>query len=55
MKYRAIVHENENGPGYWGEVPALPGCCSEGNSLQELEINLREAILGCLAVIQEDS
>lgn len=49
MKIRAIVHEAEEG-GFWAEVPAIPGCASQGETLDELLANLREAIEGCLAV-----
>jgi predicted RNase H-like HicB family nuclease len=47
MKVRAIVHEAEEG-GYWAEVPAIPGCATQGESLDELIRNLQEAIEGCL-------
>ena len=36
------------------EVPALPGCISEGGTREEALANIREAILGYLAVLQED-
>ena len=47
MKIKAVVHEAEEG-GLWAEVPALPGCASQGETLDELMQNLREAIEGCL-------
>ena len=40
--------------GYWGEVPALPGCYSQGETVDELLANLREAIAGVLEVMQEE-
>ena len=49
MKFKVIVHEAEEG-GYWGEVPAIPGCVSQGETLEELMANLHEAIEGCLSV-----
>lgn len=49
MNVRAVVHEAEEG-GYWAEVPALPGCATQGETLDELMANLREAIEGCLSV-----
>lgn len=49
MKIKAIVHEAEEG-GFWAEVPAIPGCVSQGETMDELIANLREAIEGCLAV-----
>lgn len=41
-KYTVIVHEEDGG--YWAEVPALPGCYTEADTLDELKENLREAI-----------
>ena len=41
-KYTVIVHEEAGG--YWAEVPALPGCYTEADTLDELKANLREAI-----------
>ena len=49
MKIKVVVHEAEEG-GFWGEVPAIPGCASQGETLEELTTNLHEAIEGCLAV-----
>jgi predicted RNase H-like HicB family nuclease len=49
MKLKAIVHKAEEG-GYWAEVPAVPGCVTQGETLAELRANLREAIEGCLSV-----
>ena len=49
MKIKVIVHEAEEG-GYWTEVPALPGCATEGDTWDELLANLYEAIEGCLSI-----
>jgi predicted RNase H-like HicB family nuclease len=49
MKLKVIVHDAEEG-GYWAEVPALPGCATQGDSFEELLQNLYEAVEGCLAV-----
>jgi predicted RNase H-like HicB family nuclease len=40
-----VIHEAEDG-GYWSEVPAIPGCATQGDTLEELLANLREAIQG---------
>jgi predicted RNase H-like HicB family nuclease len=48
MKIKVVVHEAEEG-GYWGEVPALPGCASQGQTVEELLSNLHEAIEGYLS------
>jgi predicted RNase H-like HicB family nuclease len=49
MKIKVVVHKAEEG-GYWAEVPAIPGCATQGESMEELLRNLREAIEGCLSV-----
>ena len=49
MKIKIIVHEAEEG-GFWAEVPAIPGCATQGETMDELLRNLREAIEGCLSV-----
>ena len=52
MKIRAIVHKAEEG-GYWAEVPSLPGCATQSETIEELDENLRDAIAGYLSVSQE--
>lgn len=49
MRLKVIVHEAEEG-GFWAEVPAIPGCATQGDSFEELLTNLYEAIEGCLSV-----
>lgn len=49
VKFRAIIHEAEEG-GYWAEVPALPGCATQGETYDELIRNLEEAIEGFLLI-----
>lgn len=44
MGYHAIVEKSEDG-GFWASVRELPGCYSEGATLDELRGNIREAIL----------
>jgi predicted RNase H-like HicB family nuclease len=43
MNVKIVVHESEEG-GFWAEVPALPGCASQGETMDELLANMREAI-----------
>jgi predicted RNase H-like HicB family nuclease len=53
LKIKVVVHEAEEG-GYWAEVPAIPGCASQGDTFEELMKNLHEAVEGCLSVdVQE--
>jgi predicted RNase H-like HicB family nuclease len=49
MKIKIVVHEAEEGS-FWAEVPAIPGCATQGDTMDELMQNLREAIEGCLSV-----
>ncbi|CCQ60720.1 type II toxin-antitoxin system HicB family antitoxin [Crocosphaera watsonii] len=49
MKVKVIIHEAEEG-GFWAEVPALPGCATQGDTCEELLQNLYEAIEGYLSV-----
>ncbi|MEW6491174.1 MAG: type II toxin-antitoxin system HicB family antitoxin [Cyanobacteriota bacterium] len=49
MKIRAIIHAAEEG-GYWAEVPALPGCITEGDTMEEVMANLKDVIEGWLDV-----
>ena len=52
MKLRVLVHPAEEG-GFWAEIPALPGCVSEGDTYEEMLINIREAAEGWLTVATE--
>lgn len=49
MRLKVIVHEAEEG-GYWAEVPAIPGCATQGETFEEMLGNLYEAVEGCLSV-----
>ncbi|MBW4445628.1 MAG: type II toxin-antitoxin system HicB family antitoxin [Spirirestis rafaelensis WJT71-NPBG6] len=49
MKLKVIIHEAEEG-GYWAEVPAIPGCATQGDTFEELLQNIYEAVEGCLSV-----
>jgi predicted RNase H-like HicB family nuclease len=49
MKLKVIVHPAEEG-GYGAEVPAIPGCATQGENMEELMENVQEAIEACLSV-----
>jgi len=53
MKLKVVVHEAEEG-GYWAEIPAIPGCATQGDTFDELLKNIYEAVEGCLSVDIED-
>ena len=43
MKYRVLIEQDEDGV-FVAEVPALPGCISQGNTRKEVLQNIQEAI-----------
>ena len=49
MKLKVVVHEAEEG-GCWAEVPAIPGCATEGDTFEELLQSRYETVEGCLSV-----
>jgi predicted RNase H-like HicB family nuclease len=42
-RYKVVIHDAEEG-GYWAEAPELPGCVTEADTFEELQVNIREAI-----------
>ena len=53
MNLHILVHLAEEG-GYWAEAPSIPGCVTQGDSLEVLLENMREAVAGCLSVNVRD-
>ncbi len=49
MKLKVIIHQAEEG-GFWAEIPALPGCVTQAETLEELLPNIYEAVAGWLSV-----
>lgn len=49
MKFKVVVHNAEEG-GCWAEVPAIPGCLTQGDTWEELLKNIYEAVEACLSV-----
>jgi len=47
MHVKIVVHEADEG-GFWAEVPALPGCVSQGETMEDLHANIHDAIQGWL-------
>jgi predicted RNase H-like HicB family nuclease len=54
MILKALIHSDESG-GYWAEVPSLPGCFTQGDTLEELKANIQEAIEGWLLAGEPDA
>lgn len=46
MRIEYIVHAEAGG--YWAEVPAIPGCVTDGRTLAEVRANIREAAQGAI-------
>jgi predicted RNase H-like HicB family nuclease len=53
MEYSVIVHKAEEG-GFWVEVAALPGCHSQGETVEEALENVKEAIAVYLEALREE-
>lgn len=49
MKLKVVVHEAEEG-GFWAHVPAIPGCATQGETIEELLANVKEAIVACRSI-----
>jgi predicted RNase H-like HicB family nuclease len=47
IKMKVLIHDAEEG-GYWAEVPSLPECATQGETIEELLSNLSEAVEGYL-------
>jgi len=54
LEYTVILHWDGEYNGYWAEVPALPGCVSQGKSREEALNNIKEAIELHLECLEED-
>lgn len=52
MKLQVVIEQDETGY-YVAEVPALPGCVSQGQTMTEAKANIKEAVTGWLAVMNE--
>jgi len=50
---QVVIYPGEDG--YWvAECPSLPGCVSQGKTKEEAMQNIKEAIRGYIAVLEED-
>ena len=54
MEYSILIHKAEEG-GFWSEVPALPGCFSQGETIEETIVNSKEAAELIISCLREDN
>ena len=54
MKFKVILEDAEEG-GYIVSCPALSGCHSQGDTIEDALENIKEAIIGCLNSLAEES
>ena len=52
MKLQVIIEKDETGY-YVAEVPALPGCVSQGETMAQAKANIKEAIIGWIKVMND--
>jgi predicted RNase H-like HicB family nuclease len=52
-RYTVLVEFDPEGPGYVVSVPALPGCFTQGNSVDEALVRAREAIAGHVTALRD--
>jgi len=53
MEYVLVIHAAEEG-GYWAEIPLLPGCYVQGESIEELLADAPDAIASHVEALRED-
>lgn len=53
MEYTILIHKAEEG-GLWAEEPSLPGCFSQGETVEETGENTKEAIELHISCSKED-
>ncbi len=53
MRFRVLIKPDIEDGGFNISCPALPGCHSQGDTLDEAMVNIREAIELCLEVLNE--
>jgi len=53
VKYSAVLHRDTEDGGYWVECPELPGCASQGDTVEEALSMIRDAIQGYTAAKNE--
>ncbi len=52
MKLKVLISEGEDGR-FVVECPSIPGCISQGKTVEDALANIKEAIEGCIEVMEE--
>jgi len=52
-KYTVVLHADTEDGGYWVECPDIPGCVSQGDTVEEALEMIKDALKGCLAVLSK--
>ncbi|UUX91495.1 type II toxin-antitoxin system HicB family antitoxin [Methanoplanus endosymbiosus] len=55
MKFQVIIREDPEDGGYNVSCPAIQGCHSQGETVDEALENIKDAINGCIEVLNEDT
>jgi predicted RNase H-like HicB family nuclease len=53
MNFKVVIREDLEDGGYNVSCPALPGCHSQGETIEEALENIKDAIRGCLEVLNQ--
>jgi len=53
MEFKVVIREDKEDRGYNVSCPALPGCHSQGETIEEALENIKEAIQGCIEVLNQ--
>lgn len=53
MDFKVLLERDEDYGGYFVTCPSIPGCHSQGKTVEEALANIREAIELCLEVMRE--
>ena len=53
MNYRVLIEKGEDF-GYVAHCPAIPGCHSQGETMEEAIENIKDAIRDCLSALDKD-
>ena len=54
MIRQIVIHRaEEDETGYWAECPSLPGCVSQGETIEETITNMKDAIQGYITSLEK--